>query len=173
MGIIVRFTSYYKTDNQAYNRMQAALFAEKFSNMKKPELLIQFLCLRGLGGSEQREINASLLNNELGPINWQDYRVYHNLCGVNHARGHCCKPSHSVLGSIKDNSLDEYLGCIFLQESSRILCFQFLWHFFHRNHVSCSAVTFSERHWETCLYGAYVGSYVGNEFGRQKTLLYV
>jgi len=34
------------------------------------------------------------------------------------------------------------LGCLFLQESSGFLCFPFLWHFFHRNHDSCSAVTF-------------------------------
>jgi hypothetical protein len=54
------------------------------------------------------------------------------------------------------------IGCIFLQESSGFLCFPFLWRFFHRNDDSCSAVTFSERHHqETCLYGAYVESYVG------------
>ncbi len=40
--------------------------------------------------------------------------------------------------------------------------------FFHRNHDSCSAVTFLERHQETCLYGAYVESYVGYQFVRQK-----
>ena len=34
------------------------------------------------------------------------------------------------------------LGCLFLQESSGFLCFPFLWHFFYRNHDSCSAVTF-------------------------------
>ncbi len=39
---------------------------------------------------------------------------------------------------------------------------------FHRNHDSCSAVTFSERHQETCLYGAYVESYIGYLFVRQK-----
>ncbi len=33
--------------------------------------------------------------------------------------------------------------------------------FFHRNHDYCSAITFSEPHQETCLYGAYVGSYIG------------
>ena len=33
--------------------------------------------------------------------------------------------------------------------------------FFNRKHDSCSSVTFSERHQESCLYGAYVGSYVG------------
>jgi hypothetical protein len=60
------------------------------------------------------------------------------------------------------------LGCIFLQESSGFLRFPFLWHFFHRNHNSCSAVTFSEHHQETCLYGAYVGSYAGYQFVRQK-----
>jgi hypothetical protein len=49
------------------------------------------------------------------------------------------------------------LGCIFLQESSGFLCFPFLWHFFHRNHDSCSAGTFSEPPQESCLYGAYVG----------------
>ena len=56
------------------------------------------------------------------------------------------------------------------------LCFPFLWHFFHRNHDSCSAGTFSEPPQESCLYGAYVGCYVGNEFGREKnksTLRYV
>ncbi len=63
----------------------------------------------------------------------------------------------------------ERLCCPFLQESSGFLFFLLLWHFFHRNHDSCSAVTFSERPQETCLYGAYVGSYVGNEFGRHKT----
>jgi hypothetical protein len=60
------------------------------------------------------------------------------------------------------------LGCIFLQESSGFLCFPFLWRFFHRNHDSCSAITFSERHQETCLYGAYVESCVGYQFVRQK-----
>jgi hypothetical protein len=60
------------------------------------------------------------------------------------------------------------LGCIFLQESSGFLCFPFLWRFFHRIHDSCSAVTFSERHQETCLYGAYVESYIGYQFVRQK-----
>jgi hypothetical protein len=60
------------------------------------------------------------------------------------------------------------LGCIFLQESSGFLRFPFLWHFFHRNHDSCSAVTFSERHQETCLYGDYVESYVGYQFVRQQ-----
>jgi hypothetical protein len=48
------------------------------------------------------------------------------------------------------------------------MCFPFLWCFFHRNQDSCSAVTFSERHKETCLYGAYVESYVGYQFVRQK-----
>jgi hypothetical protein len=60
------------------------------------------------------------------------------------------------------------LGCIFLQESSGFLHFPFLWRFFHRNHDSCSAITFSGRHQETCLYGAYVESYVGYQFVRQK-----
>jgi hypothetical protein len=59
-----------------------------------------------------------------------------------------------------------HLGCIFLQESSGFLRFLFLWCFFHRNHDSCSAITFSEHHQETCLYGAYVGSYVGYQFVR-------
>jgi hypothetical protein len=59
------------------------------------------------------------------------------------------------------------LGCTFLQESSGFLCFLFLWCFFHRNHDSCSAVTFLEPHQETCLYGAYVVSYVGYQFVRQ------
>jgi hypothetical protein len=57
---------------------------------------------------------------------------------------------------------------MFLQESSGFLRFPFLWCFFHRNHNSCSAVTFSERHQETCLYGAYIGSYIGYQFDRQK-----
>ncbi len=39
---------------------------------------------------------------------------------------------------------------------------------FHRNHDYCSTVTFSERHQETCLYGAYIESYVGYQFIRQK-----
>jgi hypothetical protein len=59
------------------------------------------------------------------------------------------------------------LGCILLQESSGFLHF-FPVALFHRNHDSCSAVTFSERHQETCLYGAYVESYVGYQFVRQK-----
>ena len=33
---------------------------------------------------------------------------------------------------------------VILQESSGFLCFPFLWHFFHRNHDSCSAGTFLE-----------------------------
>ncbi len=66
------------------------------------------------------------------------------------------------------SDLSVLLGCIFLQESSGFLRFLFLWRFFHRNHDSCSAVTFSERHQETCLYGAYVGSYIGYQFVRQK-----
>jgi hypothetical protein len=60
------------------------------------------------------------------------------------------------------------LGCIFLQESSGFLRFPFLWSIFHRNHDSCSAVSFSEHHQETCLYGAYAGSYIGYQFVRQK-----
>ncbi len=52
------------------------------------------------------------------------------------------------------------LGCPFL-------FFLLLWHFFQRNHDSCSAVTFSEPPQETCLYGAYVESYVGYQFVRQ------
>ncbi len=60
------------------------------------------------------------------------------------------------------------LGCLFLQEFSGFLFFPLLWRFFHRNHNSCSAVTFSEHHQETCLYGAYVESYVGYQFVRQK-----
>jgi len=40
--------------------------------------------------------------------------------------------------------------------------------FFHRKNDSCSAVTFSERHQESCLYGAYVGCYVGHEFVERK-----
>jgi hypothetical protein len=39
--------------------------------------------------------------------------------------------------------------------------------FFHRNHDSCSAGTFSEPHRKSSLYGAYVGSYVGNAFAKQ------
>ncbi len=49
----------------------------------------------------------------------------------------------------------------FLQESSKFLCIPFLWRFFHRYHNYSSAVTFSEPHQETCLYGAYIGSYIG------------
>jgi hypothetical protein len=60
------------------------------------------------------------------------------------------------------------LGCIFLQESSGFLFFPLLWRFFYRNHNSCSAVTFSECHQETCLYGAYVESNKGYQFVRQK-----
>ena len=37
-----------------------------------------------------------------------------------------------------DHLLTVRLGCLFLQESSGFLCFPFLWHFFHRNHNSCS-----------------------------------
>ena len=48
---------------------------------------------------------------------------------------------HQVCASIF-NELCPNLGCIFLQESSGFLCFPFLWHFFHRNHDSCSAGTF-------------------------------
>ncbi len=78
----------------------------------------------------------------------------------------CCCRSRRV----QSRSMDNFpgLGCIFLQESSGFLCFPFLWHFFHRNQDSCSAVTFSEHHQETCLYGAYVESYVGYQFVRQK-----
>ncbi len=64
-------------------------------------------------------------------------------------------------GTIRIHCGTKMLGCIFLQESSGFLCFPFLWRFFDRNHDSCSTLTFSERHWETCLYEAYVGSYVG------------
>ncbi len=60
------------------------------------------------------------------------------------------------------------LGCLFLQEFSGFLLFLLLWRFFHRNHDSCSTVTFSERHPETCLYGGYVESYIGYQFVRQK-----
>jgi len=49
-----------------------------------------------------------------------------------------------------------------------VLCFPFLWHFFHRNHDSCSAVTFFLPPRKSGLYGAYVVSYVGNEFVRKK-----
>ena len=49
-------------------------------------------------------------------------------------------------GSKSDNvtavAATQRLGCLFLQESSGFLCFPFLWHFFYRNHDSCSAVTF-------------------------------
>jgi hypothetical protein len=62
----------------------------------------------------------------------------------------------------------QQLGCLFLQEFFGFLFFPLLWRFFHRNHDSCSAVTFLERHQETCLYGAYVESYVGYQFIRQK-----
>jgi len=58
------------------------------------------------------------------------------------------------------------LGCISLQESSGFLCFPFLWHFFHRNHDSCSAITFFYllRN-PVCTGPMYVavGSYVGLE----------
>jgi hypothetical protein len=74
---------------------------------------------------------------------------------------HCCH-------AFTITSTAAVLGCMFLQETSGFLCFPFLWHFFHRNHDSCSAVTFSERHQETCLYGAYVESYIGYQFVRQK-----
>jgi hypothetical protein len=77
--------------------------------------------------------------------------------------------TYKVFERIDMLSMGIQLGCLFLQESSGFLFFPLLWHFFDRNHDSCSAVTFSEHHQETCLYGAYVGSYVGNEFGRQKT----
>jgi hypothetical protein len=60
------------------------------------------------------------------------------------------------------------LGCLFLQESSGFLFFPLLWCFFHRNHNSCSTVTFSEHHQETCLYGATVESYIGYQFVQQK-----
>ncbi len=59
-------------------------------------------------------------------------------------------------------------GCLFLQESSGFLFFPLLWRFIHRNHNSCSAVTFSECHQETCLHGAKVESYIGHQFVRQK-----
>ncbi len=59
---------------------------------------------------------------------------------------------------------DLVLGCLFLQETSGFLFFLLLWHFFHRNHDSCSAVTLLERHQETCLYGATVESYIGYQF---------
>ena len=59
------------------------------------------------------------------------------------------------------------LGCIFLQESSGFLCFPFLWHFFHRNHDSCSAVLtfFYLLRNPVCTGPTYVavGSYVGLE----------
>jgi hypothetical protein len=63
------------------------------------------------------------------------------------------------------------LGCIFLQESSGFLCFPFLWHFFLRNHDSCSAVTFFLPPQKSCLYGAYVGSYVRLEKEQSKDLV--
>ena len=52
-------------------------------------------------------------------------------------------------------------GCIFLQESSGFWCFPFLWQFFHRNHDSCFAVAFLKPPQESCLYGAYVRTYIG------------
>ena len=82
----------------------------------------------------------------------------------------CCGGKFSLRLEKKDtlrpekkrySRLSDELGCIFLQESSGFLCFPFLWRFFDRNHDSCSVVTFLERHQETCLYGAYIGSYVG------------
>ncbi len=54
---------------------------------------------------------------------------------------------------------EKQLGCLLLQESSGFLCFLFLWHFFHRNHDSCSAVTFVLPPQKSCLYGANVGCY--------------
>jgi hypothetical protein len=69
---------------------------------------------------------------------------------------------------IRYSLLFPWLGCIFLQESSGFQCFLFLWRFFHRNHDYCSTITFSERHQETCLYWAYVETYVGYQFVRQK-----
>jgi hypothetical protein len=53
-------------------------------------------------------------------------------------------------------------------ESSGFLFFLLLWRFFHRNHDSCSAVTFLESHQVTCLHGAYIESYLGYQFVRQK-----
>ncbi len=50
----------------------------------------------------------------------------------------------------------------------QIFVFLLLWHFFHRNHDSCSTVTFLERHQETCLYEVYVESYIGYQCVRQK-----
>ncbi len=72
--------------------------------------------------------------------------------------------THSTTKCLVEN----YLGCLFLQESSGFLFFLLLWRFFHRNHDSCSAEIFLERHQETCLYGVYVESYVGYQFVRQK-----
>ncbi len=68
------------------------------------------------------------------------------------------------------NTISHVSYDLFLQESSGFLCFLFLWCFFLRNHDSCSAVTFLERHQETWLYsyGVYVESYVGYQFVRQK-----
>ena len=42
--------------------------------------------------------------------------------------------------------------------------------FFQRKHDSCSAVTILEGHQESCLYGVYVGSYVGNKFVKKNIL---
>jgi hypothetical protein len=73
---------------------------------------------------------------------------------------------YHVTCSICDDGVG--LGCLFLQESSGFLFFLLLWHFFQRNHDSCSAVTFLEPPQETCLSGVYVESYVGYQFVRQK-----
>ena len=64
------------------------------------------------------------------------------------------QPRHRAGGVDPSDKTRTDLGCIFLQESSGILCFLFLWPFFHKNHDSCSAVTFMEPPQESSLYGA-------------------
>ncbi len=78
-----------------------------------------------------------------------------------------CHPRHVTHQQWLDEIHVSVLGRLFLQESSRFLFFPLLWRFFHRNHDSCSAVTFLEHHQETCLYGAFIESYVGYQFVRQ------
>ena len=51
--------------------------------------------------------------------------------------------------------------------------FPFLRRFFCRNHDSCSAGTFSKPPRKSCLYGAYVRCYVGNEFVEKNISWYV
>jgi hypothetical protein len=81
-------------------------------------------------------------------------------------------PLHTPFCTIWYHTPTFGLGWKFLQESSGFLCFPFLCTFFHRNHDSCSAVFFLEPLEESCLYWAYVESYVGYKFGRHKQSMY-